>query len=84
MFLLALIIWQVSGLPEVEDPIPDRIGLGHLFALAGAGGVLGGIWQFRAPPAERERAVGWGTLAGFCVGAFAYCVLLLLQIISSI
>jgi hypothetical protein len=32
MLALALIIWQVSGLPEVEDPIPDRIGLAHLFA----------------------------------------------------
>lgn len=84
MLALALIIWQVSGLPEVENPIPDRIGLGHLFALAGACGLLGGLFRFGAPPRERERAVSWGSLVGFCIGAGLYMLLLLIQIGSNL
>jgi hypothetical protein len=82
VLFLAFLVGQVLGLPEVEDPIPDKIGLGHLFALAGAGGVLAGISKFRVPPAKRERAISFGSLAGFCFGAVVYCLLLLIQVAS--
>jgi hypothetical protein len=84
MLVLALVIGQALGLPEVEDPIPERIGLGHVFALAGAVGLLGGLWRFGAPPAERERAISWGGLIGFCLGVGIYCVLLVVEVISSL
>jgi len=38
MFVLALLIAQALGLPEVENPIPEKIGVADIFALAGAGG----------------------------------------------
>jgi hypothetical protein len=84
MLVLVLLIGQALGLPEVEDPIPAKIGLGHLFALAGAGGVLGGISRFGSPPAKRERAVGCGTVAGFCFGVAVYCFLLFVQVVSAL
>lgn len=84
MVLLALIVWQALGLPEVENPLPHKIGLEHLFELAGAGGVLGGISRFGSPPAKRERAASWGTVAGFCCGAAVYCLSLLAQVISAL
>jgi hypothetical protein len=84
MFMLALLIGQALGLPEVENPIPDRVGFEHVFALAGALGLLGGMWRFGSPPAERERAVRWGGLIGFCIGVAVYCVLLLVQVLSDL
>jgi hypothetical protein len=74
MLVLALLIGQALGLPEVEDPIPDRIGLSFLLSLAGVGGMFGGfvslVW-----PRRRERLSGLGTLAGFCLGCvyMPYC-----------
>lgn len=84
MLLIALLLGQALGLPEVEDPIPDKIGLGSLVALAGAGGMLGGIWKLGAPPRKRERAISWGSLAGFSIGVGIYVLLLLVQIVSSL
>ena len=84
MLALALILWQALGFPEVEDPIPNRIGIEDLFALAGAGGLLGGIWRFRSSPAKRERAVSRCSLAGLCFGAVVYCLSLLAQVISAL
>ncbi|HET8954316.1 MAG TPA: hypothetical protein VFN18_01515 [Solirubrobacterales bacterium] len=83
MLVLVLVIWQALGLPEVEDPTPNRIGLEFIFGLAGAGGVLGGIVGFAASPAKRERAVSRGGLVGFCIGATVYCLSLLAQLLSS-
>lgn len=82
MLVLAVLIGQALGLPEVENPIPERIGVGHIFALAGALGLLGGIARFGSSPAERERAIRWGGLVGFCVGVGLYCALLLVQVLS--
>jgi len=84
MVIVVLILWQALGFPEVEDPIPDRIGLEDLFFFAGAGGVLGGISSFGSPSAKRERAASRGTLAGFCFGAAVYCLSLLVQVLSAI
>lgn len=43
MLVFALISVLAIRFPEVEDPIPAQIGLGHIFAFAAGGGVLGGI-----------------------------------------
>jgi hypothetical protein len=84
MLALAFLLGQALGLPEVENPIPEKIGLGHILALTGAGAALGGISRFGAAPAKRERAVSWGSLIGFCLGAGSYLLLLLVQIGSSL
>lgn len=84
MLHFTFLLGQVLGLPEVEDPIPDTIGLGHLVSLAGAGGVLGGIAQLGAPSAKRERAIGMGSLAGLGLGTAIYCFSLLGEVVSSL
>jgi hypothetical protein len=84
MLTFAFLLGQAFGLPEVENPIPEKFGLGHLFALLGAGGALGGISHFGAPPRKRERAISFGSLAGFCLGVGIYVLLLLVQIVSSL
>jgi hypothetical protein len=84
VLVLALLIGQALGLPEVENPIPDKIGLADVFALAGVGGVLGGFAYFGSPPAKREWGVRWGVLGGFCLGAVTYFLCLLLQLLSKI
>lgn len=80
MLLLALMIGQALGLPEVEDPIPDRIGLGLLLSLAGAGGLFGVLLSIRWPH-KRERFISYGTFAGFCIGSSFYAVSLLAQLL---
>jgi hypothetical protein len=82
MLVLALLIGQALGLPEVEDPIPDKVGLGFLLSFAGVGGMFGGfrlIW-----PRKRELFIGLGTLAGFCLGCVVYGLLLLIQLLSAL
>ena len=81
MFLLALIVWQALGLPEVENPIPDRIGLGYLFELAGAGGVIGGIVSLVAWPRRREQFISVGSVVGFSIGAGFYALSLFVQLL---
>jgi hypothetical protein len=80
MLVLTLIVWQTLGLPEVEDPVPDRIGLGLFLSLAGAGGVLGGILSVRWPQ-RREWFISWGTFVGFCIGGGLYALSLLAQLL---
>jgi hypothetical protein len=81
MFLLALIVWQALGFPEVEDPVPDRIGLGYLFELGGAGGVIGGMVSLIASPRRRELFISVGTLVGFAIGAGFYALSLAVQLL---
>lgn len=81
MFLLALILWQALGLPEVEDPVLDRIGLGSIMELAGAVGILAGILSVIVRSQKRERLVGIGTFVGFCVGVVLYALSLFAQLI---
>jgi hypothetical protein len=81
---LALILGQALGLPEVENPIPEKIGFGHVLALAGAGGLLSGFRKLGASPAERERAISLGSVAGFGLGAVVNCLLLAVQVLSSL
>lgn len=80
MLVLTLIVWQTLGLPEVEDPIPDRIGLSLLVSLAGAGGVFGGILSIRWPQ-RRDWFISRGTLVGFCIGTGFYALSLFAQLL---
>jgi hypothetical protein len=84
VLLLAFLLGQALGLPEVEDPIPEKIGLEDVFAFAGACGVLGAIACFRSPSARQEQGVKWGVLIGFCFGAVVYCLLLVIQVMSAL
>jgi hypothetical protein len=83
MFLLALIVLQAMGLPEVENPLPEKIGFGTIVGFAGAGGVLAVVLSVVVPPRRREWWVSLGTFAGFCFGVFLYGLSLLAQLISS-
>ena len=82
--MLALLLGQVLGLPEAEDPIPDKIGLSYLVSLAGAGGVLGGVVSVVGWPQKRERLVSVGTFIGFCIGFGLYALALIDQLISKL
>lgn len=83
MLHVALLLGQVLGLPEVESPIPERIGLADVLTVAGAGGVLGGMTGVCFPK-NKERAVSVGSLIGLCFGAGFYAVALLIQVASSL
>jgi hypothetical protein len=84
MFLLALIVWQALGFPEVESPIPDRIGFDSIVGLAGAGGVLGVVLSVVWRQQRREWVISLGTFAGFCFGVALYCLSLLAELVSSL
>ena len=77
-FLLA------SFLPEVEDPWPDKIGIEFLFQAGGAGGWLMDLLEADAPEGDRNRAIRWGGLWGFRIGAGFYVLSLLVQVGSHI
>jgi hypothetical protein len=82
MLVLALLLGQAVGLPEVEDPVPDKIGLGYLVSLAGAGGVLGAVLSV-AKPQKRDLFVSVGTFLGFCAGCVLYAMSLGIQLLFS-
>jgi hypothetical protein len=69
-----------SILPRVENPLSESIGLGFPFALAGAGGVLGGVVHAKASPAMRDRAIIQGGLVGFSFGVAVYLLALAVQL----
>jgi len=81
MLMLVILFGQALGLPEVENPIPDTIGLTQIFTAAGAGGVIGGVSQFFSARPKQERMVALGGFAGFCLGAAFYCVSLTVQLV---
>jgi hypothetical protein len=78
VFLLLLL---ASGLPQVEDPLPDRIGLSAPFIGAGAGSVVAGVIFAAAPQCRRERAIRLGGVLGFGLGAGLYLLSLTAQLI---
>lgn len=84
MLMLALIVLQALGFPEVEDPIPERIGLDSIVGLAGAGGILIGAIGAVVWPRKRERFVGIGTFGGLCLGVVLYALSLLAQLVSNL
>jgi hypothetical protein len=67
-------------LPQVEAPLPDRIGLGFPFSTAGAGGVLVGIVHPASSSAKRDCAIRLGGLIGFALGAGLYLLALVVQV----
>lgn len=83
MLMLALIVWQTLGLPEVEDPIPDRIGVGSIMGFAGFGGMLAAVFSVIVQPRNREQLIGIGTFVGCCFGVGFYAVSFLAQLIFS-
>ncbi|HMI81626.1 MAG TPA: hypothetical protein VK480_07545 [Solirubrobacterales bacterium] len=84
MLVVALIVLQALGLPEVEDPIPDKIGLGSVMGLAGAIGTLAGVLSVITRSRRREELVGLGTLVGLCIGIAFYALSLLVQLLFSL
>ncbi|HET7418507.1 MAG TPA: hypothetical protein VFJ61_12875 [Solirubrobacterales bacterium] len=80
MLVLVLIVGQAFGLPEVEDPIPARIGLSFIVGSAGAGGMFAGILSVIVQPRRREQFVGVGTLIGCSLGVAFYSASLLAQL----
>lgn len=71
-------------LPRVEDPWPDTIGLDFLLTTSGAGGLLAGLVGAAAGSKRPERAILWGNLFGFLMGAAFYFMALLAQVISGL
>jgi hypothetical protein len=84
MLLQAIFLSQVLGLLEVEDPMPERIGLDDLFSLAGAGSFLGVLLGMGKSPAKQEQAIRRGGVAGFCLGVIVYALALLVQVVSRV
>lgn len=84
MLLFAFLLGQALGLPEVEDPIPDKIGLDYIFSAAGAGGVIGGVLSLVACPRRREEFISLGTFIGLCVGGGLYALSLFIQLSSGL
>lgn len=84
MLLLALIVWQALGFPEVEDPLPEKIGIDSIVGYAGAGGVLAIVLSVVWRQQGREWLISLGTFAGFCFGVALYGLSLLAQLLSSL
>jgi hypothetical protein len=70
-------------LPKVEDPIPNTIGLGSIFTVAGAGGVLLLVLasMLGLPDARRDAWGRRGMTAGFAIGSAIYLLALLVQVL---
>jgi hypothetical protein len=70
-------------LPKVENPIPDTIGLGAIFSLAGAGGVLSLVIAtlLGFPDRQRDAWSRWGMALGFAIGSGVYLISLLAQVL---
>ncbi|HEX3610022.1 MAG TPA: hypothetical protein VHU14_10210 [Solirubrobacterales bacterium] len=73
----------VSLLPRVENPIPDTIGVGIIFSMAGAGGVvmlvLGSM--LGASAAELDAWARRGVSMGFAAGTLFYVAALAGQVL---
>jgi hypothetical protein len=79
---LALLAGSIP--PHVEDPWPDRIGLGFPFALAGAAGVLAGVIHADASADLRDGKIRRAGQIGFWWGAGIYAISLAVQVISGL
>jgi hypothetical protein len=84
VLLFAFLLGQALGLPEVESPIPQKIGLEDIFTVAGAGGVLGGMVGVCFFPRHKEQAISMGSVIGFCMATGFYAVALLVQVASAL
>jgi len=70
-------------LPNVENPIPDTIGLGSIFSAAGAGGVLLLVLAtvLELPDTRRDAWGRLGIALGFIFGSTIYLVALVDQLL---
>jgi hypothetical protein len=70
-------------LPRAEDPIPDTIGAGVLFSLAGAGGVLAVVAEsmLGVSDSRQSRWARLGVSLGFALGALLYGTALIGQLL---
>ncbi len=73
----------LAGLPRVEDPWPDVIGIDFPFTIAGGFGFLASVLYGKGSDAERDEAIRSGGLLGFWLGAIFYFLSLLSQVISA-
>jgi hypothetical protein len=69
--------------PRAEDPIPDTIGVGALFSLAAAGGVLAVVVGsvLGVSDSRQNRWARKGVSLGFVLGALLYGAALLGQLL---
>jgi hypothetical protein len=67
-------------LPAVENPWPDQIGIEFPFAVAGALGVLAGVFRGDVAPELRDRAIHRGGIWGFRLGAGIYALSAIVQL----
>lgn len=67
-------------LPEVENPIPETIGLATVFEVAAAGGMIGLVVATVLQLPNRERWAANGAVLLFGLALFAYFILLLAQL----
>jgi hypothetical protein len=72
-----------ADLPQTEDPIPNTIGLGLLFSLAGAGGLLAVVVGsiLGISDSRQNRWVRIGVSLGFGLGALLYGAVLIGQLL---
>jgi hypothetical protein len=68
---------------RAEDPIPDTIGVGVLFSLAGAGGVLAVVAGsiLGISDSRQNRWARLGVSLGFTLGALLYGTALIGQLL---
>ena len=69
-------------LPSVENPLPETIGVGTIFSVAGACGTfalfLATMLNYPAPQRDAWHRVG--TSSGFVLGTIIYFTALLIQL----
>jgi hypothetical protein len=78
-------LWMLATvlLPRAEDPIPDTIGVGVLFSLAAAGGVLAVVAgsMLGISDSQQNRWARLGVSFGFTLGALLYGIALIGQLL---
>jgi hypothetical protein len=69
--------------PSVENPIPETIGLGSIVSLAGSFATIGFLLAtaLRRSDTERNTWSGYGVVVGSCLGAIAYLVALVVELL---
>lgn len=70
-------------LPSVESPVPETIGLGMIFSVAGACGMAGLFLGtiLKRPSTTRDEWSSYGMALGFCFGAGFYLIALAVELL---
>lgn len=68
-------------LPEVENPVPETIGLSTVFEIAAAGGIVGLVLATAWSISNRETWAANGVVAAFAFSVCIYLVSLLNQLL---